>query len=183
MLTQTDTTVWSESFCTDSMVTLLQLVQNPSTGWRYSRFCSHLLMQVSVFPQWCHSGFQPTSILIFCWFKSFSMLHCEVKTWEAYIRASSRGVTFHGWTEILQMWICDITGPWQHVRYPTVVSHKLYSDDGVYNTWSTPEFLEQDEAYGSYCWKSKRKSCAMCEQMHLITHSPSFSLQANRQGC
>jgi hypothetical protein len=131
MHTQTNTKVWSESFCSDSKVTReLQLVQNPSTRWRYRRLCSHLLLQASGLPQWCHSGFQPTSILICCWFQSCSMRHGEAKTWEArthahthtHIKASSRGVTLCGWTGIFQMRICDITRPWQHMGCPTVVS-------------------------------------------------------------
>jgi hypothetical protein len=179
MLTQTHTTVWSESFCSDSMVTLMQLVQNPSTSRRYSRICSHSLMQVSGLPQWCHPGFQSTSILIFCWFQSFSMLYCEVKTWESYIWAPSRGVTSQAWTGILQMWICDITGPWQHVGCSTnSILMKECTTHGLHlSSWSKRRlrYLTAETVNGSHVPHVSNE--------HLITHSPSsFILQAKGQG-
>lgn len=150
MRTQTHTKVRSESFCSDSKVKLLQLVQNPSTRWRYSRFSSHLLMQVSGLPQWCHSGFQPTSIFICCWFQSCSMRHCEVKTWEAYIHTYIYKPPQEVWHSVDEQ---------EYYKYECVTSlgldsmwdvpqwyhwHKLYSDDGAYNTWPTDEFLQEE---------------------------------------
>jgi hypothetical protein len=133
MRTRTHTKVWSESFCSDSKVTLLHLTQKPSTRWRYSRFCSHLLLQVSGLPQWCHSGFQPTLILICYWFQSCRVHHREVKsTPPTHPHKPPQEVWDCGWMGKLQMWICDITRPWQHVGCPTVVS--------LESTWGVPQW-------------------------------------------
>jgi len=73
MCTQTHTKVWWESFCSDNKVTLLQLVQNPSTRWRSSRFCSLCWCKFQDF----HSGvIQDSSLLRFSFAADFKVVAC-----------------------------------------------------------------------------------------------------------